>query len=163
MKNVLFKEQQRYTDKTILAILGVIVIGMLIGAISHLIQAEVNYLMALSFFSISALFGVLIWWLTRLKLKVVITNKFIRFKLSPIHVKKHTISWKEIDKCEIVKTSEAAQWSGGNITFNHEKRISLTGRNGLALRTQKGEHYFIGCKNIEGLKEALEKIDLAKE
>lgn len=162
MKNVLFREKQRYKDKTILAALGVVVIGTLVGAINHLFQLEINYAVTISLFVVSLLFSILIWWLTKLKLKVVITDKFIRFKMSPIHVKKHTIPWEEIEACDIVKTSAAAQWSGGNITFNHEKRISLTGRNGLALRTKKGDYYFIGCKNIEELRKALEKIDLSK-
>lgn len=161
MKNVLFKEKQRYTDKVNLTILGLIVLGAFIGAINALIQPEKNYAIAIFLFVTTLSFSLLIWWLTKLKLKVVINDKYIQFKLSPIHGKKRTIPWEDIDKCDIIKTPPAAQWSGGNITYNHEKRISLTGRNGLAIRTKKGEHYFIGCKNIEELRKALEEIDLS--
>jgi|GEM_PF-666458 len=161
MKNVLFKEKQRYNDKVVIAVLGMITLGAFVLAIKFLIQPEKNYATSILLLVLSFSFGLLIWWLTKLKLKVIINDKYIQFKLSPIHGTKRTISWEDIDQCDIVKTPPAAQWSGGNITYNHEKRISLTGRNGLALRTKKGENYFIGCKNIEELKKALEKIDFS--
>jgi hypothetical protein len=81
--------------------------------------------------------------------------------MSPLPVTKRSIFWEEVEQCKIVTTSEAAQWSGGNITFNHEKRYSFNGRNGLSITTKNGDHFFVGCKNLKNLKHALDKLRLS--
>jgi len=158
MVKVYFKEKQRYENKVLLTILAISCIAALLGGVKRLVASHTDYPQTIFLFFTALAIGVIIWWLTKLKMKVNISNKRIKFKMTPIHIKKQSIFWEDIEKCEIVRTSEAAQWSGGNITFNHEKRISLNGRNGLALKTKKGEHYFIGCKNISRLQQALDKI-----
>lgn len=158
MKNVLFEEKQRYNDKFTIVILWIATLGTLLGAITFLIQSEKNYLNGIFFFAIALLLGVLLWWLKKLKLKVAISDKKIKFKMSPIQVKTQVILWNEVATCRVIQTPSAAQWSGANISFMPEKRTSLTGTNGLAIKTKSGEQYFIGCNNIEELNKALEKI-----
>lgn len=158
MSKILFKEEQRFDNRLALFSLGLLGLGAIIGGITHLLTPIPNYPVITLLFITTLAIAVGIWWLTSLKMKVVISEKGIKFKLSPIHPKKHSISWKKIDSCTIVKTSEAAQWCGGNITFNHERRVSLTGRNGLAIKTKKGENLFIGIKQITGLYKALDGV-----
>lgn len=158
MPKVYFKEEQRFDNYLALITLGLFGLGAIVGGMIHLLKAESNYLFAALSFTTAIAIGLGIWWLTRLKMKVVVSEKGIKFKLSPIHPKKQLIPWKKIDSCVIVKTSEAAQWCGGNITFNHEKRVSLTGRNGLAIKTKEGENVFIGVKEVSELHEALDGI-----
>ena len=160
MSEVLFKEKQRYDNKLVLIILGLISLLAIVGGIKSLLKTPTHYYETIILFITALVIGVLIWWLTKLKMKVTISEKSIKFKISPIYLKKRSIPWKEIEECEIVKTSEAAQWSGGNITFKREKRFSFIGRNGLAIKTKKGEYYFIGCKKIAELQQALNKINL---
>lgn len=159
MSKIIFKEEQRFDNYLALFSLGLLGLGAIIAGIIHLSGPESNYLIATLLFSTAAVVGTGIWWLTRLKMKVVISEKGIKFKLSPVHPKKQSIPWKKIDSCMIVKTPEAAQWCGGNITFNHEKRVSLTGRNGLAIKTKEGENLFIGVKQIAGLRKSLAGIN----
>ena len=159
MSKVNFKERQRYDNKWVPVLLGVTGLVAFGKGIYFLTASDVRLENAVFLFLVALGAAGLIWWLHRLEMKVTITEKKVKFKLSPLHPKKQSIAWKEIGRCEIVKTSEAAQWSGGNITFN-EKRYSLNGRNGLAIRTKSGESYFIGCKNVEKLQQTLQAINV---
>lgn len=158
MAKVFFKEVQRYDNYFALSSLGILGLGAIIGGIVHLLAPQPNYFSAALLIGVALIVGAGIWWLTRLTLKVTISEKGIKFKLSPIQPKKKLIPWKKIDSCMIVKTPEAAQWCGGNITFNHEKRVSLNGRNGLEIHTKEGENLFIGVKKVEGLRKSLDGI-----
>ncbi len=162
MTKVIFKEVQRFDNYLALFSLGLLGLGAIIAGIIHLSAPQPNYFIIALLFITAAAVGVGIWWLTRLKMKVVISEKGIKFKLSPVHPKKQSIPWEKIDSCVIVKTPEAAQWCGGNITFNHEKRVSLTGRNGLAIKTKEGENLFIGVKQVAGLRKSLNKVNMSE-
>jgi hypothetical protein len=158
MATVFFKEKQHFRDIPVLVLLGLMMLATLYGTVKALVEAGGNYGNFIILFVATLSLGVWIWWLTRLRLKVSVSDKKIKYKMSPIHPKKQSIKWEQIENCELVKTPPVAQWSGGNISFNHEQRISVTGRNGLAIKTKEGKHYFIGCHNIEQLKEALDKV-----
>jgi len=153
MSNVLFKEKQRYKDKITIAILVIIALGTLLGALNFITGPDYSIVKCMTLILIAFSTILIIWWLRKLKLQVAISEKHIKYKMTPFHVKKQKIPWKDVEKCELVKTCAAAQWSGGNITFNHEKRITLTGRNGLALQTKQGKNYFIGFQNMDGLQD----------
>lgn len=107
--------------------------------------------------SIATVIGA-IAWLRAVKLKVEVTQKDIKYKLYPLHAKKQSIPWEEVAECKIVSTPEAAQWCGGNITFADEKRYSLSGRNGLAIKTVQDENYFIGFQDVSKLQQIVEKL-----
>ncbi len=158
MAKKIYKEKQQYENYLILGILGLTSALLVLGGIRLLFDPQGDYLRPISLFIIALSMGGLIWWLTNLQLKVTISKKNIKFKLSPIHPKKQAIAWEDIERCTLVKTSEAAQWSGGNITFNHEKRVTLSGRNGLSIKTKNGEFYFIGFKNLSQLQQVLDDI-----
>lgn len=161
MSKIFFKEKQAYNSKRDLIILGAI--DLIIVAKAIIFISSGNYYNASFLLVIASMIGASIWWLTRLKMNVTISDKNIKFKIYPLHDDKLSISWKEVEKCEIVETSEAAQWAGGNITFNQEKRFSFTGRNGLAIKTKKGDYYFIGCRQIGELQTALRKMEIWKK
>lgn len=161
MAKINFKEKHRYDDKPVLILLGIFGTAAAVSGVQFLLQNQQNYLRASVALATAIALGGLIWWLRSLRLKVSVSEKNIKYKLSPLHDKKRSVAWKDVEKCEIVKTPEIAQWSGGNISFNREKRISLTGRNGLALQTKEGENLFIGVKNVDELEKTLERIDFA--
>ena len=160
MSKIYFKEKQEYRNKLNLIVLSIAALVVIIRGVAFLLTPLTNLYEAIFLFIIALIVGIFIWWLTRLKMKVTISDKNINFKMSPIHTEKISISWKEVENCEIIKTSKAAQWLGSNITFNHEKIFSFTGRNGLAIKTKKGDYYFIGCHKIIELQEALSKMNI---
>ena len=158
MAKVIFQETQKYQNKLVLILLSLLSVAILVKSVLNLFEPQPDVLVSIILVLLVFIIIAFLWWLNQLKLKVAITEKNVKFKLSPLHAKKHSILWKEIEKCEIVTTSEAAQWSGRNITYNHEKRYSLTGRNGLAIKTKKGRFFFIGCKNLSQLELALKAL-----
>lgn len=155
MKQIYFKEKQRYDNKLALVLLGLFALILIGGAFKSLLASEINYANVIFLFSATSVVIGSIWWLTQLKLKIAISDKKIKAKITPSLFKKQSIAWSEVEKCEIVRTPEAAQWSGGNVSFGQERMLSLNGRNGLAIETKAGESYFIGCQNINALQQAL--------
>ncbi len=104
-----------------------------------------------------------IWMLYSLKMKVAILEDGIKFKMTPWHNNAQKIAWNEVETCSVVKTSAAAQWHGGNISFGRQKIFSLSGRNGLHLVKKDGTEYFIGSRRLVELDEAVTSaFDAAK-
>lgn len=161
MAKIYFKETQRYNNWLVLSMLVAVGLTAITNGIRLLLISEPQFFRAFSLLLIAVLMGGLVRWLKSLKLSVALSKKGVKCKLSPIQDKKLLIRWKDIVKCEIVKTSEAAQWSGGNITHYHEKRFSVTGRNGLAIKTKAGRHFFVGFNDLSGLKNALGNLQLS--
>lgn len=158
MANTLYKEKQRYTDLPNLIALSILCIALIYGAYAAYVNPAQAPASPLVFLVFAAASGGLLWYLTRLKMKVTINENHIKFKVSPIHAKKRKISWDQVASCEVVETSPLAQLQGGNITFGSEKRISFTGRNGLSITTTDGQQYFIGSRQPDEMKQALAGI-----
>jgi len=162
MQKVNFKETQRYQNKIVLIVLGIACAIAIIAGIALLLAPQPQIENAFFFFVLAIAIRALMWWLMKLKLSIAITNKCIKFKFFPLHAKKHTIAWDDVENCEIIKAPEAAQWSGLNISYSHERRYTLNGRNGLAIKTKNGENFFIGCRDIMGLTQALNEMQISK-
>jgi hypothetical protein len=159
MKKKYFKEKQQFNNIEIYAIL-IFSMGLLIFSMFNGLQ---NHHWAFTYVEWSTLgllliLGGYLWYLTHLRLHISLTEEGIHYKMRPLHQKKRKIPWKMVASCEVIKTSGVAQWHGGNITFNHEKRFTLSGRNGLHVVTVDGREYFIGTKRVEELKNAVEKV-----
>ncbi len=159
MATQLYKEKQHFRDIPTFFVLGLILILTLYASWKMLTDVENQYWNLLISFAMVAVWAFCIWLLVRLTLKIVVTDKKIKYKMKPIQKKKKSISWDEIESYELVETPKAAQWCGANITFLDEKRISLNGRNGLFIETKDGKNYFIGFNDTEALKDCLEKIN----
>lgn len=162
MKNNIFKERQSFDDKIVFIFLGAILIGSVIGLFQSLTSASSNLTNIMAYLTVIALSGFLFWWLKRLKIKVSINDKRIKYKLYPIHKKAQRILWEEVEGCEIVKTPPAAQWLGSNIRFSRESWFSLSGRNGLSIEMKDGKRYFIGCKNVDNLMTSFDGFPVAE-
>lgn len=158
MKSTKFKEKQYFNDKIVFIILG----AGVIGALFCLLKAFVWGPLTLGYISTclvaAAGLGAVIWWLRHLKLKVSVNDEGIKYKMSPIHGKAKTISWNEVESYEVVRSPKAAQWHGSNISFGGEAFFSLTGRNGLSIDTKDGRHLFIGCQDVDRLKNVLKRV-----
>lgn len=158
MATTLYKEKQRYTDVPNLIALTMLFFALAYGGYAAYVQPAKAPASPLVFIALAAITGGFLWWLSRLRMKVTINEKHIKFKVDPIHDKKQKIAWAQVESCELVTTSPLEQLQGGNITFDHEKRISFTGRNGLAITTTSGKQYFIGSRKVDKLKEVLAKL-----
>ena len=156
----LHKEEQRFNDKVVMAMLGIGILGLLYAAINTLLFTPSAYIKAGTFFLVALALGGWLIWLVKLRLKVKISNKSIKYQMAPFHTTNRKNKWKEVKKCTIVKTPKIAQWHGGNLSYGAESRFSLSGRNGISVTTKDGRKYFIGCCDVDGLQKAMQSFSV---
>jgi hypothetical protein len=161
MANKLHEEKQRFNDKVAMALLGTGTVGLLYAAVSSLLTDPANYFRAGVFFLTAFALGGWLYWLVKLQLRVKISDKSIKFRMAPLHTTNRKIKWKEVKDCSIVRTPKIAQWHGANISYGTESSFSLSGRNGLSITTKDGRKYFIGCRDVDGLQEAMRSFSVA--
>lgn len=158
MSKRIFKEKQTYQNRDVLVIIGLIATMLLWNSVHHLMISETrNLLLALSSLAVAIGLGVWMWRLTRTRLATKITTKKITSRLDAIRAQKVQIPIADIASCEVVETPLAAQWTGGNISFEHEQMLSVNGRNGLAIETHDGQRFFVGSSDVEALKKAVQR------
>jgi hypothetical protein len=163
MEKDIFKEEYSFDDKVLFTLLGAGFVGASLGLVNLFFSEHAATTKIFGYLISALILGFLFWGLRQLKLKVSINDKRIKYKMFPLHDKAQRITWEEVESCEIVETPYFAQWHGGNIRFNRESWYSLTGRNGLSIRTKDGRCLFIGCKNIDKLKQHFTKLFSPKE
>ncbi|MDA8692940.1 hypothetical protein N9L92_02680, partial [Saprospiraceae bacterium] len=141
-------------------VLQVVGLACVFGLVKELLSASGSTTKILTFISVIAVTTLIVLLLRRLKLKVDINDKRIKYKMTPLHSKSHKIKWDEIASCEIIKTSKSAHWHGGNL--NHgELKYSLTGRNGLSILTKEGIRYFIGINDLDSLRDKIRDLSVS--
>lgn len=160
MATKLHKEEQRFNDKVVMALLGTGIVGLLYGMVNNLLIEPTNLFKAGMFLTTALALGGWLFWLVRLRLKVKISDKSIKYQMAPFHTTNRKIKWKEVKKCSIVKTPKVAQWHGSNLSYGKESRFTLSGRNGLSITTKDGRKYFIGCRDVDGLQEAMQSFSV---
>ncbi len=163
MAKKIFKERQRFNSMEVIILIGFLMFGICYRLITGLMNSSSNFSTQLVCIAVLVLFGLLIKFLLKMELRVWVSEKSLNFKMFPWHSKKQKILWKNVQSCEIITTPIIAQWHGGNISFNHEKRYTLSGRNGVLLMTKDGNEYFIGSRKLDKLKRAVEKALRDKE
>ncbi len=159
MATKIYKEKQRFSNRliyvSILALFGLSLARMVHEMMQNGFQ---NTYIILTCALICIGLAVLFWYYYNLRLKVAISDHHISFKMKPLHLTKQRIAWDDIKTVEVIKTPEIDQWQGGNITFNHETRFSVNGRNGLHIITKAGKEFFIGFRDITALKAAIDTV-----
>jgi len=157
MAKKLFKENQRFKNLEIIIIICLLVAGILNKLLGEVFAPTSNFGLTITLsFLLLGLLSSALYYLYKLRLKVAVNKKHISFSMPPLQKRKEKIKWKNVATCEIIQTPLMAQWHGGNIAFNHEKRFSLNGRNGVRITTKEGTQYFIGSKNLVELKAAIQ-------
>lgn len=159
MAKKIFKEKQSFKNKfltTALIVLGLLVVIRVINEFFNPGSQFVTVMIAA--FIALAVIGGWLWYLYTLRLKVTVCEEKISFKMKPWQNQKQKIAWDDVSCCEIIQTPELAQWQGANITFNHERRYTVSGRNGLHLVTKDGTEYFVGSSRLDDLERAVKKV-----
>lgn len=153
-----FKEKQRYRRWEIIALLAFFVGGLTYRfAEQYFYDGGQSVMPVWTYLILTVpLVGVIVYYMI-LRLSIRVTDKHISVKYHPWQQKRKKIKWDEVAECEIVETPEAAQWNGWNINFNHEKRYSFCGRNGLHLTTQDGREIFVGSRKLDELEDAVKQ------
>lgn len=159
MTKKLFTEKQYFNCLEIYLLISCFIVGFLYKIIRLLQQPEnisVSSL-TLALFLLALLCSLMVV-LRKLKLSTTINEKYIKFKLYPLHKKKQKILLEDIESCKVISTPVVAQWHGGNISFQRYSSYTFNGRNGVFIKTKTDKAYFIGSNKVEQLKEVLEEI-----
>ena len=157
MATTLYKETQRYHDWFVIALLLMAVVGLLYGAVTYFSSNQPDPIYSIICLLLAGGLGYAIWWLIRLRSKLTVTNKNIKFKIKGGVKISTKIAWEDIESCELVRAPKIARWDRPKATLTDEKYYSLSGRQGLMITTQEGKHYFIGCQNLQQLRDALNR------
>lgn len=158
MSKKLFTEEQTYQSKDVLVLIGLIGTMLVWNSIHHLMRGqERDIWVALTSVFVALGLGVWMWYLTRTRLATKITTKKITTRMDALLPQKVQIPIADIARCEVVETPLAAQWTGGNISFEHERILTVNGRNGLAIETHDGRRFFLGSSNVKAIKKAVQR------
>ncbi|NBC24879.1 MAG: hypothetical protein GVX78_04610 [Bacteroidetes bacterium] len=153
-----FKEKQKLKKPLLQGLLGILALYTTYLLVVELYSYGVMHIASVILLSFAVIFTVSAFWIAyKLKLKTTITNKGIKYKLSPLHRSKHKISWDDVDRFKIIETPNMSSMQEFSMRYWFEKKITISGRNGLAITTNDGDHYFIGSQDVEALKSATNK------
>lgn len=167
MKNITFKEKQRFDRYEVLVLLVTLCIAMVALLIAEIIHPHDD--MLLRIMAMSALLlgiGIRAMQLYSSHLKVSVNRKRIKYKLSSMKGSTGKIPLSEIAAIEPIATpGDMNKFENPWFSpLEDERFISVTGRNGVAVRTNSGERYFIGTRRpielFETLRELLEARQL---
>jgi len=156
-KKIKYKEKNRFNDATLMAMF-IVAFGASIAALVYKIWLKATLTELIVLILVVFIIGGAIYWYSRLRLRVSLNDKRIKYKLSPLHNHSHKIEWSEVESCKIVKSPKMSQWHGSNIRFLGERFFSVTGRNGLEIETKQGQNIFLGFAHVDALRAVLDKI-----
>lgn len=104
----------------------------------------------------------ILYYLLALRVDLSISESSIKYKykLYPFVSEKKKIKWKDVEEAQVIETSFGSSLSGWGVHYNTmEKRVSVNGCNGLALRLKNGKSIFLGSQNLSSLRSALSNLD----
>ena len=160
MKDQEFKETQRFRDWGIISLLLFFIGGLLYRTFESII--EPGQIAASTYLLFVLLLAVVLGYFLSLRLFLEVDAKGIKYQFYPWHTGKHRIRWEEVRDCQVVDASRDAASSGWTVSFEPEKRYSVTGRRaGLKLGLKNGEQIFLGTRHPEQLKNTLQKLPTA--
>ena len=158
MSKKLYREEQSFTSYEAIVLLGLLLIAFFALFVKEIMHQNNDYFIGeILYSSICLATGFGIYYLLKLRLKTKLSEKKLTFQMKPWHSKKQKIKLENVVDCTIVKTPLLAQWQGGNISFGKETTFSLSGRNGMSIKTKDGHQYFIGSKNLTELEIAIKE------
>lgn len=165
MSKAVYKEVQRFRRWEVFALL----LFILLGATYHLLERawnntfDHNYVL-LQYALIFLLAGGALIYLLSIRLFLKIDDKKIKYQFYPLHYHKHEVEWEEVEECKVVDTPIAAELSGWSVRIGTgERSFSVSGRRGLMLSLKDNTQLFIGSKQPDKLKEAVEQCLRDKE
>jgi len=82
------------------------------------------------------------------KLKTTIDEKGIHYRFIPFHRKIKTISWQDLEICEVRKYNPLSEYGGWGYKFNFsgEGALNVRGNMGIQLKLKSGKKLLIGTQ-----------------
>lgn len=167
MEQIIFKETQRFRQKWIFILLGIIILLFIYAIIQQTIlkipfgdNPAPTWLLGI-FSLIPVLFLVLFY---RSKLQLEISEKELTFHFRPFHKKAKKISWSEIQQAYTRKYSPISEFGGWGLRRGLKgKAYTTSGDFGLQLKLKNGTQILLGSQKVEELEQILQEKGLYKK
>lgn len=160
MAKTIYKEKQQYKRWDVLIPLAAFILVLLYGFFVHVTGSAGKSSSLHPAWVLISIIGLIMAfaYLLSLRLIVIITRRHLRFQYFPLHFSIQKVKLEEIENCEPVVVPVSAELSGWNVNFTSlQPNYSVNGRKGLNVQLKNGDTFFIGSKNPDALKTAVEK------
>jgi hypothetical protein len=145
MKNILFKETQRFNSWYVWLIIVVCTVFSIYPIINS-IQSGISFSNG-QLFGLFVLVAVLLLFIL-LKLETEIKEEGIHVRFFPFHLKPKFYAWETIATLEIVKFSPLMDFGGWGIRWGRKgKCYTVKGNKGLQIVFKNGDRLLIGTQN----------------
>ena len=166
MKNVTFKEKQRFDRYEVLVLLVTLCVALGALMTAEIVNPHDDMVLRLVVMSV-LLLGIVAraLQLYSSRLKVSVNRKRIKYKLHSVKGSTGKIRLSEIAAIEPVATpGDMNKFENPWFSpLEDERFISVTGRNGVAVRTNSGQRYFIGTRRPAEMFETLRVLLEARQ
>lgn len=160
MAKTIYKEKQKYKRWDILIPLAAFILVLLYGFITYTTGLAGKTSTIHPAWVLTSIIGLILVfaYLLSLRLIVIITRRHLRFQYFPLHFQIQKVKLEDIENCEPIEVPVAAELSGWNVNFTSlQPNYSVDGRKGLSVELKNGESFFIGSKDPDALKAAIQK------
>ncbi len=168
MTKVFFKEDGRHRNWKIALVASIIVVPLVYVWIMQLRQHSAAEAMASTLLPITLVSLLATGWYVLMlriaRLHTEIDQEGIHFRFFPFHKQTQHIAWNEVAGYRIIKTSLLGHMSGWGVHYeSQEPHYSVSGKNGIELILENGQHLFIGSNKPKKLRRVLtKKVELPK-
>ena len=152
MKELIFKEKQKFTQKWLCLILIILPLLITISPIDLSSDPKLSYLIILMSLSPMILFYFI-------ELRVMLSNKGLQYQFFPFHLKSYTIKLDEITSFEELTYSPIKDYGGWGIRYWFKgKAYNVSGNKGVKIYLKNGKNILFGSKKSNELALVLEQI-----
>jgi hypothetical protein len=152
MKELIFKEKQKFTQKWLWLILIILPLLITISPIDLSSDPKLSYLIILMSLSPMILFYFI-------ELRVMLSNKGLQYQFFPFHLKSYTIKLDEITSFEELTYSPIKDYGGWGIRYWFKgKAYNVSGNKGVKIYLKNGKNILFGSKKSNELALVLEQI-----
>ena len=152
MKELIFKEKQKFTQKWLWLILIILPLLITISPIDLSSDPKLSCLIILMSLSPMILFYFI-------ELRVMLSNKGLQYQFFPFHLKSYTIKLDEITSFEELTYSPIKDYGGWGIRYGFKgKAYNVSGNKGVKIYLKNGKNILFGSKKSNELALVLEQI-----
>lgn len=172
---IFFKEEQRFNQWWMWAIIIPVVVGMTIlssNKLHHWLSNEESIPegMAIEWRILILIFGMIItlllaYGIFKAKLETQIKDGSISYRFRPFIFKWRKLKKEEIINWEVRSYSPIAEYGGWGVrfTFGNSRAVNVKGNKGLQLHLKSGKKLLIGTQKPEEIREVMEKMMTANK
>jgi hypothetical protein len=155
MAYLFFEETQRFRQTWLWLLIGATcLLAIIVPVVSSDIPVKSGDMLI---FMITPLLVVLMFFILRLNTRI--DKDGIWFRFVPFHFKEKFISWKDVEKAEVVKYSPLAEYGGWGIKYGRKGRAyNVSGNMGLFITLKNKKTIMIGTRKPEEMSEVVKGI-----